>query len=230
MALGLLQSSSQQPVPQQTKNSKQTGYVPLSVAPSAPTTYQPPLSLATSTQAAAEPELLGLLHTLPYTVTTFSACPAPVSFASAVGVHGDPNLAVGILAAVTAGGNVELVTLQQGLLHPCAPIVSLSLGMHRLDMLGSIQDALLGWLVVLGSQNGAWCTSVSKQAIQKQALTNGGVVMAIFEFVCCLVVQEDCCQNASRIDAIRTRDSDTVQGLTRIWSEECGGWGPLPAS
>ena len=183
MALGLLHSSSQQPVPQQSNNpakqldSKQTGYVPLSVAPSAPTADRPPLSLATSTHAAAEPELLGLLHTLPHTVTTFSACPAPVSVASAVGVHGDPNLAVGILAAVTAGGNVELVTLQQGLVTPLHPHVSLSLGMHRLDMLGRCPcPAVLGWLVFLDLQKATehmvqkWCTSVSKQvAVQKQA-------------------------------------------------------------
>ena len=42
--------------------------------------------------------------------------------------------------------------------------------------------------------------------------------------------QEHYCQNASRTDAIRTTDSDTVQGLTRIWLEECVGWGPPPAS
>ncbi|KAK9863395.1 hypothetical protein WJX84_011255 [Apatococcus fuscideae] len=87
------------------------------------------LSIAGRPQAslqAAKPTLLGLLHTLPHSVTTFSACPMPI--AAALGAEAE---AVAVIAAVTSLGNVELVSLQRGALMPLQGTICVSLGAHR---------------------------------------------------------------------------------------------------
>ena len=96
----------------------------------APTTAAGPL-----TTAPAKPALLGLLHTLPHSVTTFSVCPVPVGAGWAgdlnqpSGQSGEGGDAVAVLAAVTSAGNVELITLQRGALTPLSSTISVSLGM-----------------------------------------------------------------------------------------------------
>lgn len=88
---------------------------------------QPPLVLP-------KPALLGLLHTLPHSVTTFSVCPVPVGAAWARNSNqpssqsGEGGDAVAVLAAVTSAGNVELITLQRGSLTPLSSAISVSLG------------------------------------------------------------------------------------------------------
>ena len=85
--------------------------------------------------ALAKPALLGLLHTLPHSVTTFSVCPVPVGAGWAgdlnqpSGQSGEGGDAVAVLAAVTSAGNVELITLQRGALTPLSSTISVSLGM-----------------------------------------------------------------------------------------------------
>ena len=84
--------------------------------------------------ALAKPALLGLLHTLPHSVTTFSVCPVPVGAGWAgdlnqpSGQSGEGGDAVTVLAAVTSAGNVELITLQRGALTPLSSTISVSLG------------------------------------------------------------------------------------------------------
>ena len=84
--------------------------------------------------ALAKPALLGLLHTLPHSVTTFSVCPVPVGAGWAgdlnqpSGQSGEGGDAVAVLAAVTSAGNVELITLQRGALTPLSSTISVSLG------------------------------------------------------------------------------------------------------
>lgn len=88
---------------------------------------QPPSTLP-------KPALLGLLHTLPHSVTTFSVCPVPVGAAWAGNSNqpssqsGEGGDAVAVLAAVTSAGNVELITLQRGSLTPLSSAISVSLG------------------------------------------------------------------------------------------------------
>lgn len=85
--------------------------------------------------ALSKPALLGLLHTLPHSVTTFSVCPVPVGAGWAgdlnqpSGQSGEGGDAVAVLAAVTSAGNVELITLQRGALTPLSSTISVSLGM-----------------------------------------------------------------------------------------------------
>ena len=84
--------------------------------------------------ALPKPALLGLLHTLPHSVTTFSVCPVPVGAGWArdlnqpSGQSGEGGDAVAVLAAVTSAGNVELITLQRGALTPLSSTISVSLG------------------------------------------------------------------------------------------------------
>ena len=87
-----------------------------------------------SPPAPAKPALLGLLHTLPHSVTTFSVCPVPVGAGWAGDLNqpssqsGEGGDAVAVLAAVTSAGNVELITLQRGALTPLSSAISVSLG------------------------------------------------------------------------------------------------------
>ena len=62
----------------------------------------------------------------PVQVTTFSVCPAPVAAAQLAGQ--DSPAPVAVLAAVTASGTVELVTLRKGALQPLHASISASLG------------------------------------------------------------------------------------------------------
>ena len=83
--------------------------------------------------SSTKPVILGMLHTLPHSVTTFSMCPAPIFVPSPdhglTGQAGKPKQqAVTVLAAVTSGGNIELVTFQRGNLMPLLPTVTVSLG------------------------------------------------------------------------------------------------------
>lgn len=88
-----------------------------------------------SPAAPPKPALLGLLHTLPHSVTTFSVCPVPVGAGWAGDLNqpssqsGEGGDAVAVLAAVTSAGNVELITLQRGALTPLSSAISVSLGM-----------------------------------------------------------------------------------------------------
>ncbi len=88
-----------------------------------------------SPAAPPKPALLGLLHTLPHSVTTFSVCPVPVGAGWAGDLNqpssqsGEGGDAVAVLAAVTSAGNVELITLQRGALTPLSIAISVSLGM-----------------------------------------------------------------------------------------------------
>ncbi|KAA6419923.1 MAG: hypothetical protein FRX49_10113 [Trebouxia sp. A1-2] len=90
-----------------------------------------------SPAAPPKPGLLGLLHTLPHSVTTFSVCPVPVGAGWAGDLNqpssqsGEGGDAVAVLAAVTSAGNVELITLQRGALTPLSSAISVSLGAHK---------------------------------------------------------------------------------------------------
>ncbi|KAL3161421.1 hypothetical protein ABBQ32_010311 [Trebouxia sp. C0010 RCD-2024] len=118
------------------------GFLPPPKAPtptSAPS-QPPPAKAAAPGQlpaALAKPALLGLLHTLPHSVTTFSVCPVPVGAGWAgdlnqpSGQSGEGGDAVAVLAAVTSAGNVELITLQRGSLTPLSSTISVSLGAHK---------------------------------------------------------------------------------------------------
>ena len=92
-------------------------------------------ALGLSTAASPKPALLGLLHTLPHSVTTFSVCPVPVGAGWAGDLNqpssqsGEGGDAVAVLAAVTSAGNVELITVQRGSLTPLSSAISVSLGM-----------------------------------------------------------------------------------------------------
>ena len=97
--------------------------VPLPIAPPPgwlPVSCGPMCQPAGKDGTGLRPELRGLLRMLPHSVTTLSPCPAPV-FVDGAGC------ALGVIAAVTAAGSVELVTLQRGSLTPLAPTVSVSL-------------------------------------------------------------------------------------------------------
>ena len=95
---------------------------------------------APAASALPKPALLGLLHTLPHSVTTFSVCPVPVGAAWAGNSNqpssqsGEGGDAVAVLAAVTSAGNVELITLQRGSLTPLSSAISVSLGMISSDI------------------------------------------------------------------------------------------------
>ena len=109
--------------------------------PKTPTPAPPqttPAKAATPGQlpaALAKPALLGLLHTLPHSVTTFSVCPVPVGAGWAgdlnqpSGQSGEGGDAVAVLAAVTSAGNAELITLHRRSLTPLSSTISVSLGM-----------------------------------------------------------------------------------------------------
>ncbi|BDA45713.1 probable WD repeat-containing protein 11 at C-terminar half [Coccomyxa sp. Obi] len=116
--------------------------------PSAPTMLPTAFSIAVPSKTAnaaapaatgsTKPRLLGLLQTLPHSVTTFSVCPVAVGVGM-LGMPGGPPSAssgrggdaVAVLAAVTAAGNVEFVTLQRGSVSPLMGTVSVSLGAHK---------------------------------------------------------------------------------------------------
>lgn len=113
--------------------------------PSAPTMLPTAFSIAVPSKTAnaaapaatgsTKPRLLGLLQTLPHSVTTFSVCPVAIGVGM-LGMPGGPPSAasgrggdaVAVLAAVTAAGNVEFVTLQRGSVSPLMGTVSVSLG------------------------------------------------------------------------------------------------------
>lgn len=109
-------------------------------APGGASAAAPPAS------ALPKPALLGLLHTLPHSVTTFSVCPVPVGAAWAGNSNqpssqsGEGGDAVAVLAAVTSAGNVELITLQRGSLTPLSSAISVSLGMTSSDTYFSTQQ------------------------------------------------------------------------------------------
>lgn len=95
----------------------------------------PPASPDKPPPRETRPSLLGILHTLPHPVTTFSICPSPVGVGVAGVPAGPPSSmsgpggdAVAVIAAVTSAGNVELVTVQRGALMPLMGTVSVSLG------------------------------------------------------------------------------------------------------
>ena len=71
----------------------------------------------------------GMLSVLPAPITTFAACPVPLAVAgdrsSGCGRGGD---AATVVAAVTAGGGLEVATIRRGTLSPLSVTVSLSLG------------------------------------------------------------------------------------------------------
>ena len=113
--------------------------------PSAPTMLPTAFSIAVPSKTAnaaapaatgtTRPQLVGLLQMLPHSVTTFSVCPVAVGVGM-LGMPGGPPSAssgwggdaVAVLAAVTAAGNVEFVTLQRGAVCPLMGTVSVSLG------------------------------------------------------------------------------------------------------
>lgn len=71
----------------------------------------------------------GLLQNLSHGVTNFSVCAAPVLL-PASGPQQQPQV-VAALAAATAGGSIELVTVQQGALAPLQATVTASIGGRR---------------------------------------------------------------------------------------------------
>lgn len=89
--------------------------------------------LSAQALAALKPKQLGLLHTLPHSVTTFTVCPVPVGVSSTgelAPLSRDCKTpdAVSVIAAVTAAGNVELITVGRGSLTPLMGTISVSLG------------------------------------------------------------------------------------------------------
>ncbi len=127
--------------------------------PSAPTMLPTAFSIAVPSKTAnaaapaatgsTKPRLLGLLQTLPHSVTTFSVCPVAVGVGM-LGMPGGPPSAssgrggdaVAVLAAVTAAGNVEFVTLQRGAVSPLMGTVSVSLGLTGLHSCTTV------WLIM----------------------------------------------------------------------------------
>ena len=110
--------------------------------------------------APPKPALLGLLHTLPHSVTTFSVCPVPVGAGWAGDLNqpssqsGEGGDAVAVLAAVTSAGNVELITLQRGALTPLSSAISVSLGMPVSAHLGLTATRSLSMVMTRGSLSG----------------------------------------------------------------------------
>lgn len=110
------------------------GFLPSSKSPVPGLPQIAPTKGVTASQTPSKPALLGLLHTLPHSVTTFSVCPVPVGAGWAgdsnqpSGQSGEGGDAVTVLAAVTSAGNVELITLQRGSLTPLSSAISVSLG------------------------------------------------------------------------------------------------------
>ncbi|KAI3424707.1 hypothetical protein D9Q98_008096 [Chlorella vulgaris] len=84
-----------------------------------------PAASAAVPPQAPKPELLGLLHTLPHRITTFSVCPAPVALPGTAG-----GAAIAAVAAATAAGSIEIVAVQQGALLPLHLSISASLAAH----------------------------------------------------------------------------------------------------
>lgn len=113
-----------------------------------------------SPAAPPKPGLLGLLHTLPHSVTTFSVCPVPVGAGWAGDLNqpssqsGEGGDAVAVLAAVTSAGNVELITLQRGALTPLSSAISVSLGMPVSAYLGLTTACSLSMVMTIGSLSG----------------------------------------------------------------------------
>lgn len=104
-------------------------------SPPIPPRSPPPGSPGPQERPCTKPSLLGILHTLPHPVTTFSICPTPVAVGVAGVPSGVPSMmsgpggdAVSVMAAVTTAGNVELVTVCRGSLMPLLGTVSVSLG------------------------------------------------------------------------------------------------------
>lgn len=109
----------------------------------APRVYQ---NFAESKALVRRPELLGMLQNLAHSVSTLSACPCPIAVAPALGSQKEREEAVAVLAAVTAGGSIELVTLQQGMLQPLQPHVSVSLSRPLPALLSKTLLVLQVWI------------------------------------------------------------------------------------
>jgi hypothetical protein len=105
-----------------------------------------PAASAAVPPQAPKPELLGLLHTLPHRITTFSVCPAPVALPGAAG-----GAAIAAVAAATAAGSIEIVVVQQGALLPLHLSISASLAAHSsaIQVGGAGQHWLAKWPAVL---------------------------------------------------------------------------------
>ena len=136
------------------------GFLPPSTT--APPTTAPSKSPVPGPSPAAPPKpaLLGLLHTLPHSVTTFSVCPVPVGAGWAGDLNqpssqsGEGGDAVAVLAAVTSAGNVELITLQRGALTPLSSAISVSLGKPVSSHLGLTTTCSLSMIITRGSFSG----------------------------------------------------------------------------
>ncbi len=129
-----------------------------------------------SPAAPPKPALLGLLHTLPHSVTTFSVCPVPVGAGWAGDLNqpssqsGEGGDAVAVLAAVTSAGNVELITLQRGALTPLSSAISVSLGMPVSAHLGLTTACSLRMAMTRGSFSGvAGNLSIHESCTAKQS-------------------------------------------------------------
>jgi hypothetical protein len=66
-------------------------------------------------------------HTGPQWICRGQVCPVPVGVGDPGGLAGHEGDAVGVLAAVTASGSIELITLHRGMLSPLTATVSVSL-------------------------------------------------------------------------------------------------------
>ena len=104
-----------------------TCIVPLAAASTLAAAAQTSLTLSAQPPArSAVIALTPLICDLPLQVTTFSVCPCPVA---APAPSGSPDAAsMAVLAAVTASGTVELVTLRRGALQPLHASITASLG------------------------------------------------------------------------------------------------------
>lgn len=155
--------------------------------PTAPQT--PPAKGANPGQlpaALAKPALLGLLHTLPHSVTTFSVCPVPVGAGWAgdlnqpSGQSGEGGDAVAVLAAVTSAGNVELVTLQRGSLTPLSSTISVSLGVYDTQACHSAPPRLANVLYV--------CFEVLMYTFCIHAVTRNTCMLFTHLDLCCICI------------------------------------------
>jgi hypothetical protein len=80
-----------------------------------------------------KPELLALLHSLPHSITTISACMAPaLPWDTGEASREGGVRSTGLIAAATVGGHIEIVKLAQGSLMPLQPHTSISLGQSSL--------------------------------------------------------------------------------------------------
>eukprot|EP00884_Botryococcus_braunii_P018245 jgi/Botrbrau1/5103/Bobra.0128s0014.1 len=99
----------------------------------APDAYPPaqPPALVPPKPPVTTPLQTGILHMLPHNVTTFAVCGMPVEVGAPPEFGSRDGDAVGVVAAATAAGSLEFVTLQRGLLAPLTATVSISLSLHK---------------------------------------------------------------------------------------------------